>query len=74
MGDGCCRGRRLNCAGPLSPSNAPLPGSAPLGLQAIFDLIAPSLVHDNGRLVLVGDSGCVLRPHTAAGEHRGLWA
>ncbi len=36
-------------------------------IQAIADLAPPQLAFD-GRVALVGDSGFILRPHTAAGE------
>lgn len=34
--------------------------------QSIHDLLAPSLVARDA-VALVGDAGCILRPHTAAG-------
>lgn len=35
-------------------------------VQAIHDYLASSLVFE-GKVALVGDAGCILRPHTAAG-------
>ena len=35
-------------------------------VQAIHDMLAPALAFA-GRAALVGDAGCILRPHTAAG-------
>lgn len=35
-------------------------------VQAIHDMLAPQLVFKD-RVALVGDAGCILRPHTAAG-------
>lgn len=36
--------------------------------QGIFDLLAPRLVF--GRIVLLGDAACVVRPHTASGTSK----
>lgn len=35
--------------------------------QAIHGMLVPSFTFEEGNVVLVGDSGCILRPHTAAG-------
>ncbi|GAB4815875.1 hypothetical protein N2152v2_002921 [Parachlorella kessleri] len=35
-------------------------------LQAIHDMLAPSLAFQ-GKVCIMGDAGCILRPHTAAG-------
>eukprot|EP00887_Chlorella_sp_A99_P002806 scaffold6.g2806.t1 len=39
-------------------------------VQTVQDLLAPTFVF-GGRACLVGDSGCILRPHTAAGTTKG---
>lgn len=52
-------------SGPIYVSFSPLPFIS-LVCQTVNDLLAPSLVF-GGRAALVGDSGCILRPHTAAG-------
>lgn len=39
-------------------------------LQAIIDLNAPRMVF--GRMLLMGDASCILRPHTAAGTEKGV--
>lgn len=37
-------------------------------LQAISDVLSPSFAH--GRIALVGDAACTLRPHTASGTSK----
>jgi 2-polyprenyl-6-methoxyphenol hydroxylase-like FAD-dependent oxidoreductase len=37
-------------------------------VQAIFDALSPSFVE--GRVALVGDAACTLRPHTASGTSK----
>lgn len=37
-------------------------------VQAIFDALSPDFVH--GRVALIGDAACTLRPHTASGTSK----
>lgn len=54
----------------LPPALAALVGStSQVFVQAIHDLLAPCLA-PNPACCLLGDAGCILRPHTAAGGRR----
>ncbi|WP_205189987.1 FAD-dependent monooxygenase, partial [Burkholderia sp. LMG 13014] len=39
-------------------------------VQAVFDVFSPAFA--NGRVALVGDAACTLRPHTASGMSKAL--
>lgn len=61
------RARRRAAREALPPQLADLvDATSDIFLQAIHDMLAPSLAF-GGRAALVGDAGCILRPHTAAG-------
>ena len=37
-------------------------------MQVIYDLLSPAMYR--GRLLLIGDSACIVRPHTASGTSK----